>query len=162
MAAGLPHKFWSYAITYFALCSNARSWHGKSSAWQLRHGEPYDHDSFPLLPFGCLVDYRPSDLAKSQSSNTGKFAYNGSGIWLGYDMQTGGKINGKAIIVPLEEFVGLNWRTCRRDAYTLGVGDKAGTMYIDECHIKEVKYTPGQWQFPLQKEWSNSTKLPKA
>ena len=59
LKSGLPLQFWPYAIQYFCLCCNVRDWKGRPSAYTLRFGEPCPAK---LLPFGSLIDYKPSSV----------------------------------------------------------------------------------------------------
>jgi len=66
--AGLPPRWWNYAVRHFCMASNIAIVDNESS-WQRRHGG----GAFKGLrvPFGCLIDFKPSP---TRGKATPKFA----------------------------------------------------------------------------------------
>ena len=55
--AGLPHKYWCYAINYFETAWNISQHRGlDKTPWELRFGELFPAQS---IPFGAAVTYLP-------------------------------------------------------------------------------------------------------
>ena len=154
--AGLHPRFWPWAIRYFCFAYNiTRSVEGKpsdeadeggleigSSPWTKRHGVAFKG---PLIPFGCLVDMKPS--AARVGKQTAKFeAKTMPGIFLGYLVQPGGRWVGDFAVAPFAPLGG-----CKLEEQW-----KAASVH----KIKEVYYNKDKAaEFPLKPIHDLETRL---
>ena len=81
--AGLPTRYWIYAITALCHLMNVEEING-SSAWFRLHGEHFKGEK---IPFGALVEFKPSD---ARGDKREKFEPKGeTGIFAGYNLSSG-------------------------------------------------------------------------
>ena len=81
--AGLPTCYWVYAISTLCHLINIEEIDG-SSAWFRLRGEHFQGEK---IPFGALVDFKPSDARREKRE---KFEPKGeSGVFAGYDLGSG-------------------------------------------------------------------------
>ena len=96
--AGLHPKWWCYAARHFCFSNNITTVNGESP-WRQRHKEVFKG---PLLPFGCLVDFKPSPVKGKVGP---KFASKAeAGIFLGYHTLPGGRFHGDYWVASLSSF----------------------------------------------------------
>ena len=115
-AAGMQPRFWPLAARAFCFAYNIEQWRQGGteeaptlvSAWEKRHkGDPF---SGPKIPFGALVDFKPSPVEKVKIQEP-KFGPKGvPGIFLGYVLLPGGKWKGDFLVARLEDFRSANPR----------------------------------------------------
>jgi len=83
--AGLPHKFWPYAVRHWCFAHNIHQSDG-NSPWHKRHKK--GHFEGKILPFGCLVDFMATpEVTQGQAKFMPKAI---PGVFLGYILQPGG------------------------------------------------------------------------
>ena len=96
--AGLPPRYWCLAARAFCLGRNAvlPARHG-STPWAAKNGT-----AFPgkLLPFGCKVNYRPSERTGPKFAPRSEYA-----LFVGWHLQPGGIFKGDYLVVPYEALV---------------------------------------------------------
>ena len=97
--AGLPSRFWTFAVIFFCFMHNTAMRDG-DSPWNLRHGS--GHFVGPRMPFGCLVDFLPKpDSIKAMP----KFEpWANQGIPVGYRLQPGGQWAKDFLVFPMRYF----------------------------------------------------------
>ena len=107
--AGLPHRFWPWAVRHQAFAQSISDRKGDgTSSWSLVHGEDF---AGWVLPFGSLVFYRPPRPA---TKNLPKFAPRGvPGIFVGWHMEPGCGFRGDYFVIPLASFKDPNKREYR-------------------------------------------------
>ena len=81
--AGLPTRYWVYAITTLCHLMNIEEIDGSSAWFRLRGG----HFKGEKVPFGALVDFKLSDARRSKRE---KFEPKGeAGVFAGYNLSAG-------------------------------------------------------------------------
>lgn len=107
--SGVPRKFWPYAADHFCHALNTEVI-DYVSPWNNRFGR--GHWTGPNIPFGALVDFRPSPTTHDRLRDKWH-AKTDSGIGFGYDIQPGGKWSGDLLCAELSDFKNCNFRTGR-------------------------------------------------
>ena len=96
LQAGLPHRFWPLAATHQAVATSITSAKPDTpTPWKRMH----DHE-LPgmILPFGCLVYFRPP---APHLKSMGKFEPTAlPGLFVGWHMSPGFKLNGDYLVMP--------------------------------------------------------------
>ncbi len=136
MQAGLPGAFWPYAMRAYCHAQNIDVIK-RDSAWNKRHDQgQWDG---PLIPFGCLVDFKPQkDVAQKMSKGVPDTV---PGVFLGYKLQPGGLWQGEYRVSALTEFVGL-------DLTSWGNHED-----IKHQVVKEIVFSPKSITFPLRAKY---------
>ena len=117
--SGLDHRWWAEATQYYTYARNivdkvsgsvqpagddaeaAGHPAGQSTPYELRHEESF---SGHLIPFGCLVSYRPT--SKRETSEMNKFSDRvRDGIFMGWHAHSGGKWSGDYLVMDVERYV---------------------------------------------------------
>ena len=103
--AGFKAAWWPMAVRHWCFATNTAIENGESS-WQLRHGK--GHFSGLRLPFGCLVDFKPSAVKPGKRGRQvphPKFAPVAEpGVFMGYHILPGGRWRGDYLVATLQEF----------------------------------------------------------
>ncbi len=103
--AGFKAAWWPMAVRHWCFATNTAIVEGNSS-WQLRHGK--GHFSGLRLPFGCLVDFKPSAVKQGKRGRQvphPKFAPVAEpGVFMGYHILPGGRWRGDYLVATLHEF----------------------------------------------------------
>ena len=100
-AAGLPPQFWPYAIRdYYCFAENIKMIDG-DSAWN----KPFKKGHFrgPVIPFGCLVDFKQTPEKADRMPKAAPDAV--PGVMFRYTLNPGGIWNGEFYFVPC-----MSWR----------------------------------------------------
>ena len=100
LQAGLPHRFWPLAARHQAFALSVQdNPNGQPAPWWLLRGEPF---SGWVLPFGCLVHYRPP---RPILKKVGKFAPRTlPAIFIGWHVEPGCDFKGDYIVMPISAF----------------------------------------------------------
>jgi hypothetical protein len=97
--AGFSPKWWPYAGKHFCLSSNISKTSDGDCACDIRH--PNALFTGKRLPFGCLIDFKPSPVKGKVVS---KFEPRSvPGLFIGWVLQPGGKFKGDYIVISLED-----------------------------------------------------------
>ena len=103
--AGFKPAWWPAAVKHWCFAANTAIVDGESP-WQLRHGK--GHFSGLMLPFGCLVDFKPSAVKPGRRARRvphPKFAPIAEpGVFMGYHVLPGGRWRGDFLVASLQEF----------------------------------------------------------
>ena len=102
--AGLPLVYWPYAMRCFCLLYNVtHTFSDGTTPWTRRH----DRDGSPLIPFGCLVDFKPT---VEETRKLPKFSPQAvPGVFLGYDLSPGGQWKRVCLVAALDDFRGAGF-----------------------------------------------------
>jgi hypothetical protein len=98
--AGLPLVYWPFAMKCFCLLYNVtHAFPDGSTPWTRRHDREFGS---LLIPFGCLVDFKPT---VEETKKLPKFSPQAvPGVFLGYDLSPGGQWKRVCLVVALEDF----------------------------------------------------------
>jgi hypothetical protein len=101
--SGVPQQFWPQACDHWCFSQNVAMREG-NSAWNRRHKK--GHFKGNLVPFGSLVDFKPSPVYL-QKHPLCKFSPRAlPGVFLGYYLHPGGIWRGEYIVAALDDFRG--------------------------------------------------------
>ena len=103
-AAGLLPQFWPYAIRDYCFAENIKMVEG-DSAWNRRFKK--GHFRGPVIPFGCLVDFKQTPERADKMPKAAPDAV--PGIMFGYKLNPGGVWNGEFYFVALREFADMDF-----------------------------------------------------
>ena len=92
-AAGLPPQFWPYAIRDYCFAENIKMIDG-DSAWNKRFKK--GHFKGPVIPFGCLVDFKQTPDMADRMPKAAPDAV--PGIMFGYKLNPGGHFEGRVLL----------------------------------------------------------------
>mgnify|MGYP003345448369 FL=1 len=104
LQAGLPCCFWPYAAGHYAFTKNA-TLHEGDSAYNKRHRAGHI-DRKKLIPFGALVQFKPSPVAKKQPKKMAPTTI--PGILVGYLTNPGERWTDGYLCMPLDDFAGCS------------------------------------------------------
>ena len=138
--AGLPARFWKYAVRHWCFSRNVSLRSGESS-WNLRFGQ--GHFKGPKLPFGCLVDFMPTPEYSKKATVLPKFGPKAiPGVFLGYFLQPGGRHRGDYLVAELKDFQEMDLST-------------TGGNHVRVHHIKDLQLTTSDVQFPMKDRYDS-------
>jgi hypothetical protein len=109
--AGLPHCYWSLACVCYCVLRNVSDPNrSNKTAYENRFGVPF-HGA--LIPFGCLVSYRPPP--EKESTSQLKFEPRTRyGLFAGYHFHSGGHWPGDYLIIDAHAYASAeSSRLCR-------------------------------------------------
>jgi len=101
LASGLPHRWWVDATRCFCFLRNVSLINQQGiTLYQNRHGENFEGK---LLPFGCLVNYKPASKREvdAQLKFDGRVT---QGIFMGYFMLRGGHWSGDYMVIDVAAY----------------------------------------------------------
>ena len=97
--SGVPLKFWPYAGRHYCIAHNISHEVAGQTPWDIRHPDmPFKGQ---IIPFGSLVDFKPSPVKGKIIS---KFeARSVPGIFLGWFLVPGGRFKGDYLVISLSD-----------------------------------------------------------
>ena len=100
--AGLPHRYWHMAMKHAQTGLNiAKPGWGCSSAWEARHGAPFDELH---VPFGALVKFIPNKTSNMWDDRRPFDPKPVLGVFLGYRLNHGHTWSKQYEIAPYVSF----------------------------------------------------------
>ena len=100
--AGLPHRYWNYAMYYFETAWNISLHRGSDkSPYELRHGYPC---LAQVMPFGARVKFIPAKASRLWLEKKPFAGRTVEGIFFGWVLKAGARWSNEYWVAPISAF----------------------------------------------------------